>query len=82
MGMLQRKVYTSASGPEGDKKAPGGHGIGAPVEDVEQVARDRLAVLRDAVLVDAPLEGGDQLVAVLLDHEADELLLGAARKKW
>ena len=44
------------------------------MKDVEQIARDRLPVLRDALLVHAPLERRDQLVAVLLDHEADQLL--------
>ena len=36
-----------------------------------------LAVFRDPVLVDAPLEGRDELVPVLLDHEADQLLASA-----
>ena len=49
------------------------------MEDVEQIARDRLPVLRDALLVHAPLERRDQLVAVLLDHEADQLLADRPR---
>ncbi len=52
----------------------GQRGRHAPVEDVEKVARDRFPVFRDAVLVDVPSEGRDQLVAVLLNHEADQLL--------
>ena len=41
------------------------------MEDVEQVGRDALAVLGDARLVDVALQRGDELVAVLLDHEAN-----------
>ena len=44
------------------------------MEDVEQVGRDALAVLGDARLVDVPLQCGDELVAVLFDHEPHELL--------
>ena len=47
---------------------------GNVVQDVEQVARDGLAVVRYALLVDTAAEGNDELVAVLLDDEADELL--------
>ena len=53
----------------------------APMEDVEQIARDRLPVLRDALLVHAPLERRDQLVAVLLDHEADQLLASRTARR-
>ena len=51
------------------------------MEDVEQIARDRLPVLRDALLVHAPLERRDQLVAVLLDHEADQLLASRTARR-
>ena len=44
------------------------------MEDVQEVARDHFAVLGRPVLVHAPLQRRDQLVAVLLDDKADQLL--------
>ena len=60
------------------RKPPRKH---APVQDVEQVTRDCLAVFCNPVLVDAPLERRDQLVAVLLDHEADQLLASRTARR-
>jgi hypothetical protein len=47
------------------------------VEDVEEVARDRLAILLHAGLVERAMHGEQKLVPVLLDDEAHELLARA-----
>ena len=47
---------------------------GAPVQDVEKVARDGLALVSKVVLVDASLKGCNEFVAVLFNYEADQLL--------
>lgn len=44
------------------------------MQDVEKVARDGFSVFGHPPLVHAPLERRDQLVAVLFNHEADQLL--------
>lgn len=44
------------------------------MQDIQQIARDRLPVVRDPLLVVAAPNGGHELVAILLDDEPDELL--------
>lgn len=49
------------------------------MQDVEELARDGLTLLLHAVLIQGPVHGQKQLVAVLLDDEPDQLLI--RRKK-
>jgi hypothetical protein len=41
---------------------------------VEEITGNNFAILRDLLLVKIALEGYDELVAVLLDHESNQLL--------
>lgn len=44
------------------------------MEDAQEFACDSLPVLRHLLLVKRPMERHDQLIAVLVDHESNELL--------
>ncbi len=49
------------------------------MQNVEKVARNGFPVFCNALFINAPLERGDQLVTVLLNHEADQLLANRDR---
>lgn len=45
-----------------------------PVQDVEKVTRHSFSVFGDPVFINTSLQRSNQLVAILFNYEADELL--------
>jgi hypothetical protein len=44
------------------------------MQDIEKVTRDSLSVFRNLDFIEIPLKGNKELIPVLLNNKADELL--------